>query len=169
MAAVMMKAIAHVTNPVNDLDNDHMDPHVQVDVDMDRVKPQPHLEIQAVLILMDRNLMKEDGLHVVMIIAPRRQLLDQVAIKVEILVNQDNPLVTKDVHHVNQANLLDIKVEHHVNQVNLLDIKVATLAKMENHLVMKEKDQAIKAEITPLKSVILNLFFRKHFCNLNTI
>ena len=169
MAEVMMKAIDHVTNPGNDLDNAHMDHRVQVDVDMDQVKPQPRLEIQAVLIQMDLNLMKVRVLLGVMIIVPHRQLLDLVVIKVEILVNQANLLVTKVEHHVNQVSLLVTKVEHHENQVNPLVTKVATLVKMENHLVMKEKDQAIKAEIIPLKSVILNLFFRKHFCNLNTI
>jgi hypothetical protein len=169
MAVVMMKAIAHVINPVNDLDNGLMDHHVQVDVDMDQVKPQPHSAILVMLIQMDLNLMKGAVLLVVMIIAPLPQVLDPVVIKVEIHVNLDNLLVIKAVPHVNLDNLLVIKAVPLVNQANPPATKVATLVKKEKPQLTKVKNLAIKAEITLLKNVILNLFFRVLACNFNPI
>jgi hypothetical protein len=49
--------------------------------------------------------------------------------------------------------------EPHGNRVNPRDIKVVNHAKKENLRITKEKDQVIKAEITLLKSVILNFIF----------
>jgi hydroxymethylpyrimidine/phosphomethylpyrimidine kinase len=74
-------------------------------------------------------------------------------------VNQVNPLVIKAALLENQDNLQVIKVVLHVNQVNPQVIKVVIGVKKEHHLVTKEKDQAIKAGITPLKNVILNFIF----------
>ena len=170
----MMKVIAHVINLVNVLVNVLTDPHVLVVVaDMAQVKLHGHLAILPALKPMLQNLIKVTEPHGVMIIVPPPQLLEVVVIKGEILVQKDNPqdikvvhhvnqdnlLATKVVRHVNQDNLQDIKVVHHVNQDNLQDIKVVHHVNQDSPLVTKEKDLATKAEITRLKSVILNFIF----------
>jgi hypothetical protein len=54
---------------------------------------------------------------------------------------------------------VDIKVETLVNQANRLVIKGEIHVKADLHPTTKVKNQAIKAEIVPLRSVILNYFF----------
>ena len=127
----MMKAIAHVINPGNDLANALMDRRVPADGDTDRVNPQLHLAILLVLALMAQNLMKGHDHHGAMIIDLHLPVRARVDIKAETLVNK--------------ANRLDTKGEIHV--------------KADLHPTTKVKNQAIKAEIVPLKSVILNYFF----------
>jgi hypothetical protein len=141
----MMKAIAHVINLVNDLANALMDRRVPADGDTDRVKPQLHLAILLVLALMAQNLMKAHDHHVAMIIDLHLPVRARVDIKVETPVNQANRLVIKDERQENQVNRLDTKGEIHV--------------KADLHPTTKVKNQAIKAEIVPLRSVILNYFF----------
>jgi hypothetical protein len=173
-AVAMTKVIDHVINLVNVLVNVPMDLRVPVVVaDMAQVKPHAHLAILPVLKPMLQNLIKVTEPHGVMIVVPHPQVLEAVVIKGEILVqkdnlqdikvvrhvNQDNPLVTKDAHQENQDNLLVIKVAHQENQDNLLVTKAARHVNLDNLRVTKEKDLATKAEIIPLKNVILKFIF----------
>jgi hypothetical protein len=176
----MMKVIDHVIHLVNDLVNVSTGDRLAlvVVVAMDLVKPHGHLAILQARNLVNLNhihlnLIKVIEPHVVMIVVPHPQVLEAVVIKGEILVqkdnlqdikvvrhvNQDNPLVTKDAHQENQDNLLVIKVAHQENQDNLLVTKAARHVNLDNLRVTKEKDLATKAEIIPLKNVILKFIF----------
>lgn len=146
----MMKVIVHVIHLVNVLDNVRMDLHGPVVGAMALVKPHGHLVILQVrnlvnLSLIYLNLIKVIEPHVGMIADRHPRVVVAVVIKVEPHENQDNHLV--------------IKVEPHGNQDNHLVTKVVTLVKKENLLATKEKEQAIKAEITPLKNAILKFIF----------
>jgi hypothetical protein len=131
----MMKAIGHVIHLGNVLVNGHMDHHVPVVVDMEQVKPHGRLAILLAQVLNLLNLI-------------RQNLIKVIALLGAMIVD----------HH--QAHVaMAIKDVHLVNQDNHLDTKVVSLVKKENLQVIKEKDQAIKAGITPLKSVILKFYF----------
>jgi hypothetical protein len=129
--------IDHVINPENVLDKDPMVLHGLLVAFMVQIKP--HV---LMLTLQPANLVNLNLMH-----------LDHIK------VTEEPHVDTIAVHHPQLVVAMVIKGEPHGNRVNPRDIKVGNHAKKENLRITKEKDQVIKAEITLLKSVILNFIF----------